>query len=89
MLEQSHRVPATVHPLAERVAKRIKRRVPKTYLPRKDPGLVERVPDVSYLDFNEGSWLVLAQAGYFLAPVTQELKSRGILYSYRGRRSIS
>ena len=89
VLEQSHRVPAAVHPLAERVAKRINRRVPKNYLPRKDPGLVEHVPDISYLNFSEGSWLVLAQAGYFLAPVTQELKSRGILYSYRGRRSIS
>ena len=89
VLEQSYRVPGSVHPLAERVAKRIDRRVPKTYLPRKDPGMVERIPDVSYIDFSKGSWLVLAQAGYFLAPVTQDLKSRGYLYSYRGRRSIS
>jgi superfamily I DNA/RNA helicase len=43
VLEQSYRVPATVHPMAERIAKRIKRRVPKTYLPRKEAGKVQRI----------------------------------------------
>jgi hypothetical protein len=32
---------------------------------------------------------VLAQAGYFLDAATQDLKSRGYLYSRNGRRSIS
>jgi len=89
VLEQSYRVPATVHPLAEGIAKRIARRVPKTYLPRKDLGSVQRIPSTSYIDFSEGSWLVLAQAGYFLDAATQDLKSRGYLYSRNGRRSIS
>jgi superfamily I DNA/RNA helicase len=38
---------------------------------------------------SEGSWLVLAQAGYQLQPVATELKSSGYLYEYRGHRSIS
>ena len=89
VLEQSYRVPASVHPLAERIAKRINRRVPKNYLPRQEEGKVQRIPSTSYVDFDEGSWLVLAQAGYFLERATQDLKSRGYLYAVRGRRSIS
>tara|TARA_R110000823_G_scaffold253710_1_gene376138 strand:- start:382 stop:1008 length:627 start_codon:yes stop_codon:yes gene_type:complete len=38
---------------------------------------------------SEGSWLILAQAGYRLTPVAQELKSSGYLFDYRGHRSIS
>jgi len=89
VLEQSYRVPASVHPMAERIAKRIKRRVPKTYLPRAEAGKVQRIPSTGYIDFAEGSWLVLAQAGYFLDAATEDLKSRGFLFSRNGRRSIS
>ena len=89
VLEQSYRVPRNVHPLAERIAKRITRRVTKTYLPRKDSGRIEAFPDTSYIDFSEGSWLVLAQARYFLDYAVNDLKSRGFLFSHRGRRSIS
>jgi len=88
-LEQSYRVPASVHPMAQRIAKRIHRRVPKTYMPRQDPGSVQRIPATDYLDFSGGSWLVLAQAGYFLANTAQDLKSRGFLFNHRGKRSIS
>tara|TARA_E500000318_G_scaffold50678_1_gene47435 strand:- start:1495 stop:3039 length:1545 start_codon:yes stop_codon:yes gene_type:complete len=89
VLEQSYRVPATVHPLAERIAQRINRRVPKTYLPRKDAGRVQRIVDTGQIDFSKGSWLVLAQAGYFLDPTAEDLKSRGYLFSRKGYRSIS
>lgn len=89
VLEQSYRVPASVHPLAERIVKRINRRVPKTYLPRQDAGNVQRIIDTGQIDFSEGSWLVLAQAGYFLDATASDLKSRGFLFSRRGYRSIS
>jgi DNA helicase-2/ATP-dependent DNA helicase PcrA len=89
VLEQSYRVPASVHKLAERVANRIERRVVKNYLPKQDVGHVERLSDPSMINYSDGSWLVLAQAAYFLNDITHELKSRGHLFSYRGRRSIS
>ena len=89
VLEQSYRVPATVHPLAERVVRRIKRRVTKKYLPREDRGNVEHIARAEMVDFSEGSWLVLAQAAYFLSDITADLRSRGYLFNYRGRRSIS
>ena len=34
VLEQSYRVPKNVHDIASRIARRINKRVPKTYLPR-------------------------------------------------------
>jgi DNA helicase-2/ATP-dependent DNA helicase PcrA len=89
VLEQSYRVPASVHPLAERVVRRIKRRVTKKYLPRTDRGNVEHIARAEMIDFSEGSWLVLAQAAYFLSDITADLRSRGYLFNYRGRRSIS
>lgn len=89
VLEQSYRVPASVHPVAERIANRIRRRVPKTYLPREEQGKVQRISDINSLDFNEGSWLVLAQAAYFLNDVAEDLKSRGFLFNRNGYRSIS
>ena len=41
------------------------------------------------IDLSEGSWLIMAQAGYMLEPVAQYLKSFGYLFEYRGSRSIS
>ena len=89
VLEQSYRVPASVHPMAERVVHRIKRRVPKKYLPREDRGNVEHIARAEMIDFSKGSWLVLAQAAYFLSDITADLRRRGYLFNYRGRRSIS
>ena len=66
MLEQSYRVPQNIHPMASRISKRIHKRVPKTYLPRQEDGLVKRINDVSEIDLSEGTWLILAQANYFL-----------------------
>ena len=89
VLEQSYRVPASVHPVAEKIVKRIRRRVPKNYLTRSEQGKVQHIPDTSFLDFAEGSWLVLAQAAYFLNDAAEDLKSRGFLYNRNGHRSIS
>ena len=89
-LAQSYRIPQSVHEVAERIAKRISKRVVKTYHPRTDSvGNVDRVVNVAELDMREGSWLILGQAGYLLAPVAETLKSFGYLFEYRGARSIS
>ena len=89
MREQSYRVPQNIHPIASRISKRIHKRVPKTYLPRPDEGTFKRVYDINDLDFSEGTWLVLAQAGYFLSDMVETLRSRGHLFAYHGHRSIS
>ena len=87
-LEQSYRIPSSVHILAENVAKRIHRRFPKTYLPREEKGSVERINTLDALDFSHGAWLILSQAGYPLQAVASDLKSHGYLFNYKGHRSI-
>lgn len=40
ILNQSHRIPASVHELAQSVISRVESRVPKVYRPREDPGVL-------------------------------------------------
>jgi len=87
-LQQSYRIPSTVHAIAERIAKRIHNRYPKIYKPKDDVGLCSRITHVAELDMSEGSWLILGQAGYQLQPIATDLRSFGYLYTYRGSRSI-
>ena len=89
VLEQSYRVPGEVHVMAERVVNRIDRRVPKVYKPREERGHVEHLATIWDLDVTEGSWLILAQSAYMLAPVVSMLRDDGHLFTYQGRRSIS
>ena len=89
ILEQSYRIPASVHVVAERIASRIERRYKKVYKPRTEKGCVDRIYSVGELDMTQGGWLVMAQANYMLTPVADELKRAGLLFERNGRRSIS
>jgi len=89
ILENSFRIPRQIHDVAENVSRRIARRFPKKYNPRKDLGSVQRINTLDSLDMAHGSWLILSQAGYQLTPVASDLKSNGYLFNYRGHRSIS
>ena len=89
-LSQSYRVPFLIHELAEKVVKRIGTRFLKDYRPKVDEyGSIRRIFSVEEIDMSEGSWLILAQAGYQLQPVAAELRSSGYLFINRGHRSIS
>ena len=88
-LSQSHRIPKNVHHVAEKLAKRIRRRHAKKYDPKDHEGQVERIWDINQLDMSKGEWLILAQAGYQLSPVKTTLRSNGLLFEYRGSRSIN
>ena len=89
-LSQSYRVPFLIHELAEKVVKRIGTRFLKDYRPKVDEyGTIRRIFSVEEIDMSEGSWLILAQAGYQLQPVAAELRSSGYLFINRGHRSIS
>jgi superfamily I DNA/RNA helicase len=51
-------------------------------------GKLVRITTISELNMDEGTWLILAQAGYHLQPVAQDLKSFGYLFNYRGVKSV-
>ena len=88
-LEQSYRIPSSVHDVAMNIAHRIHKRYPKVYRPREERGLVRRIRDINDLDLSEGSWLILAQARYMLHQTYPDLKSAGYLFDKQGRSSIS
>ena len=89
VLEQSYRVPAAIHALAEKIASRIQNRFPKVYRPKKEQGQIFRVPDIRTIDMSEGSWLIMAQARYMLREIEQEIKNGGYLFERQnGARSI-
>ena len=89
VLEQSYRVPAAIHALAEKIASRIQNRFPKVYRPRQEQGQILRVPDIRTIDMSERNWLIMAQARYMLYDIQQELKNGGYLYEKQnGQRSI-
>ena len=89
-LYQSYRVPFEIHQLAERVVSRIKKRFLKEYKPKENAqGSIRRIFSIEEIDMSEGSWLIMAQAGYQLNPVAGELRSSGYLFNNRGHRSIS
>jgi DNA helicase-2/ATP-dependent DNA helicase PcrA len=89
VLEQSYRIPRSVHRLAENIVSRIHRRFPKKYNPKPEEGSVRRLSSLDELDMSEGQWLVMAQANYMLSPIAEQLKTSGYLFERNGSRSIS
>jgi len=89
VLEQSYRVPSSVHRLAGSIVKRIRHRQEKQWRPREFEGSVStyyRFEDVPVLT---GEWLVLGSTNYLLDPIGAWLKSLGVLYERSGIPSVS
>ena len=89
VLEQSYRVPAKVHELANTVVNRIRVRQPKTWNPREFEGAVKFYNDFEHVDISQGEWLILASANYMLNDMHNWIKSQGLLFERQGYRSIN
>jgi len=88
-LSQSFRIPKNVHSIADKVSRRLTKRFPKEYKPKEENGQVSRIYSINDVNMDEGTWMILSQAGYMLSPVKEDLKSNGYLFSHMGNRSIS
>jgi DNA helicase-2/ATP-dependent DNA helicase PcrA len=88
VLQQSWRVPARVHALADEIVHRIKNRQEKVWKPREFDGAVHTYRRFEDVDITHGDWLVMAPANYMLNEVHGWLKSQGILFERHGHRSI-
>ncbi len=88
VLNQSYRVPALIHQLADRVVKRIRFRQPKEWNPRDISGQVETHFSFDSVPVNEGEWLIMASTNYMLNDLHSWLKSQGLLFERHGHRSI-
>lgn len=84
VLAQSHRIPASVHSLAEKIIAQVKTRLPKTYRPREDAGRVIRLADMGSLDLKSGTWLLLARNKTYLKDYVKLCRQKGVRYSVNG-----
>ncbi len=89
VLNQSYRVPATVHTLANNIVKRIRERQPKEWESREFEGLVKTYQRFEDVPVESGQWLIMASTNYMLNPVHEWLKSIGVLFERNGVPSLS
>jgi superfamily I DNA/RNA helicase len=89
VLDQSYRVPAKIHALANRVVTRIKHRQPKVWKAREETGSISYYNDFQQVDISAGNWLILASANYMLTDMHEWIKSQGLLFERHGQRSVS
>ena len=89
VLDQSYRVPAKVHALANVVVNRIRVRQPKTWNPREYEGEVKFYNDFEHVDISQGEWLILASTNYLLNDMHNWIKSQGLMFERQGHRSIN
>lgn len=81
VLEQSYRVPSSIHRISSDILGRIKHRREKTYHPRTDSeGEVRYVRDIFDIPVQSGSWLLLARNNVFLAYFENVLQELGLPY---------
>ena len=89
VLEQSYRVPAKVHKLANSVVRRIRTRQEKSWNPRDTEGAVQYYNHFEQVDVTQGEWLIMAATNYMLNDMYAWLKSQGLLFERNGQKSIS
>jgi superfamily I DNA/RNA helicase len=88
VLQQSYRVPSTVHHLANRIVHRIRERQEKVWKPRDFEGHVVTYYRFEDVPVDEGQWLIMASTNYLLNPVGEWLKGKGILFERSGVPSV-
>ena len=89
ILEQSYRIPSAVHELATRCIGQVRSRIHKSWLPRKETGLVRWEPSIELIDMEKGDWLVLARTNYLLEQIDEHCRNEGWFFEVKGRPSIS
>jgi DNA helicase-2/ATP-dependent DNA helicase PcrA len=88
VLEQSYRLPRTVHSLCSGISARISKRFAKKWRPRDDEGSVEYLSSLRDIEWREGTYMFLARNRYLLDNVEYFVRTSGIPYTYGKRSSV-
>jgi DNA helicase-2/ATP-dependent DNA helicase PcrA len=80
-LEQSYRLPRSVHKLAETVVDRVKNKRPRCSHPRQTEGSVNYYSSLDDVDMSSGDWLCLARNGYMLKEIEDRCLSEGFSFN--------
>jgi len=89
ILDQSWRIPRSVHDLAVGITSQISRRFDKPFQAKDEAGLVEwhRQPDD--VDLGAGTWLLLARNIHLLQSLVKIVRNEGIPYTFRGAPAVT
>jgi DNA helicase-2/ATP-dependent DNA helicase PcrA len=89
VLQQSYRIPSSVHQFANNIVKRIRNRQSKEWKPRDFVGSVRQYYRFEDVPVSDGEWLILASTNYMLNPIHEWLKSNGVLFERNSVPSLS
>ena len=89
VLDQSYRIPASVHRVAMGISDRIHDRHEKEFRSRDEEGEVEWIYHLEEAPLHEGSWTIMARTNSYVYDLAQKIKDMGFKYSIKGKSSIS
>tara|TARA_R100001086_G_scaffold235113_1_gene157882 strand:- start:2258 stop:3775 length:1518 start_codon:yes stop_codon:yes gene_type:complete len=96
ILDQSYRVPRNIHRMCLSVVEKIGTRQKKTWNPREEEGIIERVSYFHSINFEQSmkehpdkTWLILASTNYLLNKPYDYLYSQGIYFERNNHPCIS
>ena len=87
-LTQSYRIPKSVHRLATRISAQIQGRIEKEFASRDVEGSVQYVNHLDQIDFDQGSWTVMARINSYALSLAEWFQKQGYKYEIKGRPSI-
>lgn len=82
VLGQSFRIPASHHAISQRLIHQIHHRRQKEFRPRDEEGLVRWHPHSEEVNLENDDWLLLARTRKGAKQIEQEVRQRGLLYSF-------
>ena len=89
VLEQSYRLPKSVHALADRIVRRIDVRQPKLWRPTDREGTVNFHMDRHTVPLDKGSWTIMARTNFQVSELANELREDGYFFQRGSQRSVS
>ena len=89
VLDQSYRLPKKIFNVAQHIVKRIKDRVPKTYHPTDEEGVVAWHYSLDTIPLDKGSWTIMARTNGFVTELAKKIYEMGYYYSIKGEPPIT
>ncbi len=88
ILDQSYRVPRSVHEIANRLVNRIEVRQAKSWKPTEREGSVDYHMNWYDVDIDKGSWTIMARTNNIVNKIEVNLRDNGYLYERFGKISL-
>jgi superfamily I DNA/RNA helicase len=88
VLDQSYRVPKSVHTLCAQLAKRISVRQPKDWNATDHEGSINYHMSVDEINMSRGSWTVMSRTSKMLNMLGDQLRQDGVVYTKNGTLSF-